>query len=84
MVSECKAWAPQRRRLWKDIGRAWEWKHPRAPAVRWLWDERATKAVTFFLESTRVGEVVDLRRLWEDKEESESEVEEDGVDPPRE
>lgn len=52
--------------------------------MRWLWDERATKAVTFFLESTRVGEVVDLRRLWEDKEESESEVEEDGVDPPRE
>ena len=29
--------------------------HPRAPVVRWLWDEKATEAVLEFLEDTRVG-----------------------------
>ena len=35
----------------KDCG----WERPRAPAVRKLWDERATEAVLEFLEDTRVG-----------------------------
>ena len=34
----------------KDCG----WEHPRAPAVRKPWDERATEAVLEFLEDTRV------------------------------
>ena len=31
------------------------WEYPRAPGVRWLWDERATGAVLEFLGDTRVG-----------------------------
>lgn len=59
--------------------------------MRWLWDEKATGAVLSFLGSTRVGEMVNRRRLREDEEEAESEVDEeeatsgvgeDGVDPP--
>lgn len=58
------------------------WKHLRAPAVRWLRNGKATGAVLSFLEPTRVGEVANLRWLWEDEEEAVSEVDEDGVDPP--
>ena len=52
---EYKAWAPQVRRLWRRIGKDCGWEHPRAPAVRWLWDKRATGAMLEFLEDTRVG-----------------------------
>ena len=70
--------------MWKDIGKACGWKHPRSPEVKWLWEEKATGTFLSFLESTRVGEVVNVRRLWEDEEEeaSLSEVKEDGADPP--
>ena len=37
------------------IGKECEREHPRASAVRWLWDERANGAVLEFLEDTRVG-----------------------------
>ena len=37
------------------VGKDCNWEHPRAPAVRWLWDVRATGAVLGFLEGTRVG-----------------------------
>ena len=55
LFTECRAWAPQIRRLWSDIGKAHGWKHPRAPPVRWLWREKSTGAVLDFLGSTRVG-----------------------------
>ena len=45
----------QIRRLWKDIGKAHGWKHPRAPSGKWLWVEKSTEAVLAFLGSTRVG-----------------------------
>ena len=31
------------------------WKHPKAPAVRKLWKERATEAFHEFLEDVRAG-----------------------------
>ena len=31
LFTECRAWLPQTRRLWKDIGKAHGWKHPRVP-----------------------------------------------------
>ena len=49
-----QAWAPQIRKLWRDIGKAHGWKHPRAPSVRWLWREKSTGAVSDFLGRTRV------------------------------
>ena len=52
---ECKAWAPQVKRMWEGVGKGCEWESPRAPAVRLLWDVRAVDAVVEFLESTRVG-----------------------------
>ena len=36
LFTECRAWAPQIRKLWKDIGKAHGWKHPRAPSGKWL------------------------------------------------
>ena len=60
---ECRAWASQIRRLWRRIGKDCGWEHPRAPAVRWLWDERATGAVLEFLEDTRVGYRTSAREM---------------------
>ena len=51
----CWAWVPQIRRLRRRIGKDCAWEHPRAPAARWLWDERATGAVLEFMGGTRVG-----------------------------
>ena len=43
---KCRAWEAQIEELWKDVGKACEWKHPRAPTVRLLFrDERASPAV---------------------------------------
>lgn len=62
LFTRCRAWAPQIRRLWKDIRKACGWKHPRAPSVRWLWDARVTEAVLKFLRETRVGCIVAIPR----------------------
>lgn len=52
---ECKAWFPQKQKLWRRIGKDCGWKHPKAPAVHKLWKEGATEAVLEFLRDTRVG-----------------------------
>ena len=60
-----------------SVGKACEWKHPRAPTVRLLFrDERATPAVLQFLRDTKVGRVVTLpprkeEGEWEGLEETE-------------
>ena len=33
---KCRAWEAQIRELWKCVGKACKWKHPRAPTVRLL------------------------------------------------
>ena len=53
----------QIKELWKNVRKASEWKHPRAPTVRLLFrDERATPAVLCiqFLQDTKVGRTVTL------------------------
>ena len=75
----CRAWARQAREMWKDIGKACGWKHPRAPSVRLLWKEKATDAVLAFLRDTRVGCMVTLRPQEEGED---SEGEEGGRGPP--
>ena len=35
--TRCRVWAPQARRMWKYIGKACGWKHPRIPSAKWLW-----------------------------------------------
>ena len=62
LFSECRARAPQIRRLWGRIGKDCHWERPRAPPVSWLWKEGATEAVLEFLEDTPVG--YRLRRTW--------------------
>ena len=47
--AECRAWAPQIRRLWERVAKDCEWESPRAPAVSLLWDARAVDAVVEFL-----------------------------------
>ena len=53
LFTECRAWAPQIRRLWRRIGRDCRWEHRRAPSVRRLWREEATEAVLEYLGDTR-------------------------------
>ena len=53
------------------------WKHPRAPSVRLLWDERATEVALDFLQDTRVGCMGAPRGGGED-----SENEGGGLNPP--
>ncbi len=33
LFTECRAWAPQIKELWKRIGKGCKWEHPRAPSV---------------------------------------------------
>ena len=47
--------------MWRDVGRACGWKHPRAPPVGRLFDDdRATPAVFTFLRSTKAGRTAAL------------------------
>ena len=67
LFTRCRVWAPQARKVWKDIGKACGWKHPRAFSVKWLWKERATEAVLGFLRDTRVGCMVTIRKPLEEE-----------------
>ena len=63
----------------KAIGKGCEWKHPRTPSVRLLWDERV-EAVSEFLRTTRVGCTgTEGGTPEEEGEDSENEA---GLDPP--
>ena len=62
LFTECKAWKLQIWKLWKEVGKAHGWKHPRAPSGRGLWREMSTEAVLAFLGSTRVG-CISTRRV---------------------
>ena len=55
LFTRCPSGTEQRRILWRDVGEACEWEHPRTPSVRLLWDVRAAGAVLEFLRTTRVG-----------------------------
>ena len=65
-----------------------EWKRPRAPAVRLMFDDGgAAPAVLTFLRDTRVGRMVPLapREGWRGEDigkEAAREEEEDGQGPP--
>ena len=49
----------QARVLWKRIGKPCEWKEPKAPEVRLLFDDvRAATPILTFLRDTRVGRIV--------------------------
>ena len=56
--------------MWKEIGEAHGWKHPKAPSGKWLWKEKSTEAVLVFLKSTRVGCVSTRRKLPAEGEEN--------------
>ena len=56
------------------------WKRPRAPSVRYLWEEKATDAVLEFLRTTRVG-CVGTGRISSEKR-GEDESGEEGVPGP--
>ena len=89
LFTECRAWRPQIRALWRRLGKDCGWDHPRAPALRWLWKDDAVGAVLEFLENTRVGSRASAAmagaRRDEDREGDEvpgQESEEDGPGPP--
>ena len=50
LFTKCRAWLPQTRRMWK----AHRWRHPRAPAIKWLWREESTEAALEVLRETRL------------------------------
>ena len=89
LFTECRAWAPQIRELWRRVGKDCGWEHPRAPALRWLWKDDAVGAVVEFLETTRVGNRASAEaaraRVDEDRDGDEvpgQESKEDGPGPP--
>ena len=87
IFTECQAWTVKIRRLWKRVVRDGGRKHPRAPAVRKLWREGATRAVLEFLEDTSVGRWLSAGgtrapRVEEAGEGEASEGEEGGPGPP--
>ena len=44
--------------MWKSVGKAREWKHPRAPPDRLLFqEEKAAPAVLDFLRESKVGRI---------------------------
>lgn len=72
----CRRWASEGRKMWREVGKACEWKHPRAPSARTLFREsRATPAVLGFLRQTRVGGMVSLT-VVEERDRGEEEMEE--------
>ena len=70
LFTECRACLPQIRKLWKEIGKAHGWEHPRAPSGKWLWREKCMEAVLEFLKSTRVGCISTRRKLPEEGKEN--------------
>ena len=68
---KCSTWTVQIKEPRRCVGKACEWKHPRAPNVRLPFrDERAAPAV---LRETKVGRMVTLpprEDEWEDPEEN--------------
>ena len=58
--SSCRAWDTQIKELWKSVGRAYEWKRPRAPTQAAFKDEWAAPVVLQFLRNTKVGRIVTL------------------------
>ena len=76
--------APQARKVWKAIEKACGWKHPKAPSVKHLWEDKATEAVLDLLRDTRVGCMVNVGRLpgEEGGEEGGGLSEEDGPGSP--
>ena len=64
LLVECEAWAPQSKALWRSVGKAFGWKHPRASRIEMYFEEqKATSAVLTFLWETKVGEAVSLAAL---------------------
>ena len=58
---KCRAWATQIRELWRSVGGACEWKRPRAPSIRLLFqDKHATPAALAFLRDTKIGRMITL------------------------
>ena len=83
LVAKCPAWAGQARVMWKRIERLCEWKRPRAPSVRAMFqNQRATPAVLTFLRDTRVGRMVSVTPQGDGRREKDSEGEEGGPGPP--
>ena len=76
---QCRRWAPESKKMWRDIGKACGWRHPRAHAVRHLFeDDRATPAVLTFIRTTRVGGMITLHDEGEEDKDEEIEMWPDG------
>ena len=72
---------------WKRVGKLCEWKEPKAPEVRLLFDDvRAAPAVLIFLRDTRVGRIVPQaprrRMAGQDGRKVDREGDEGGPGPP--
>lgn len=50
----CETWRSRIRKLWREVGKAYRWKHRRAPPIRTLFrGGKATAAVLHFLRGTQ-------------------------------
>ena len=71
-------WAIQRDKDVEEDRKDLQVETPAAPSVRLLWEGRAAEVVLRFLENTKAGCIVTLRRPPEEEEGEDSESEEGG------
>jgi len=61
LFTECERWLPQIKTLWKEVGRALGWKHPKSKRISDLFRDDKTEvveAVLEFLRSTDIGKPI--------------------------
>lgn len=68
--------------MWKAIGKAYWWKHPKVSSVKRLWNDKTTEAVLVIPRDTRVGYIVTVRRFPREEEGEDDGNEEGGPGPP--
>ena len=44
LFTECRAWPPRARKMWKTMGKVCGWRQRKAPPVKYLWKDMATEA----------------------------------------
>ncbi|KAF8532784.1 hypothetical protein BDD12DRAFT_950868 [Trichophaea hybrida] len=74
LFTECRAFKPQIRRLWKEVGDLLNWKHPLSRRISYLFkEEKVTEVVLQFLRDTGVGKIwkQPVPGRWEDVEREE-------------
>jgi ribonuclease HI len=74
LFTKCRAFMPQIRQLWKEVGSTLGWKHPKGRRISYLFGcEKVTEPVLKFLRETNVGKRYKEADQTDEEESSEEE-----------